>query len=521
MNYLFKSFPAGKLIRFLCLIGFLITTTNVFAQSYPVTLQGENTTQGKVIEALKKQTSLDFFFSNEELDVNKRVNISFNNTPLVEALESMLGNGYNARIEGSRVIITLKTTSAQNHRPIIVKGTVKDSDNLPLPGVSIRLKDYPTVGATTDGEGNYTLSFPSYIKATLLFTFIGMKPVEVAYNGQPEINIRMEDDIAMMDEVVVTGIFERAVETFTGSVSSYRTEEIKAVGAQNVLQSLRTLDPSFQITPSNEFGSDPNRLPDINIQGKTSIVSFEEEYATDPNQPLFILDGFEVPLQTIVDLNMNRVASITLLKDAASTALYGSRAANGVVVVETIRPKSGELKVTYSGDFSVSIPDLTDYNMMNAAEKLEFERLAGFYNARSASNHYEQFGWTRLYNERLARVKSGVDSYWLSEPVRTGFTHKHNLYIYGGDDAMTYGLGVNYGGTNGVMYESGRDIVGMNMDLMYRKGQFRFNNRFVFDYTDAYNPPTPFSVFVQTNPYYEKEYEGSNPPAGWIINLYI
>ena len=162
-----------------------------------------------------------------------------------------------------------------------------------------------------------------------------------------------------MDEVVVTGIFERKSESFTGSATTYKKEDLKMMGSQNILQSLRTLDPSFHITPNNEFGSDPNKLPDIDIRGKTSIVNLKEDYAVDPNQPLFILDGFEVYLQTIVDLNMERVASVTILKDAASTAIYGSRAANGVVVVETKRPAPGTLRLSYNGDFTVQMPDLS------------------------------------------------------------------------------------------------------------------------------------------------------------------
>lgn len=109
------------------------------------------------------------------------------------------------------------------------------------------------------------------------------------------------------------------------------------------------------------------------------MIGLKEQFGTDPNQPLFILDGFETTLQVITDLNMERVESVTILKDAASTAIYGSKAANGVVVIETKRPEQGKFKISYVGDFSLSMPDLSDYNLMNAAEKLEFERLAGYY----------------------------------------------------------------------------------------------------------------------------------------------
>ena len=129
-------------------------------------------------------------------------------------------------------------------------------------------------------------------------------------------------------------------------------------------------------------------MPDIEIRGKSSVVGLKEEYGTDPNQPLFILDGFETTLETVMNLNMNRVASVTILKDAASTAIYGSKASNGVVVIETKTPEKGRLQLSYKGDFGVDIADLSDYNLMNAREKLQFETLAGVYedNTNSPSN---------------------------------------------------------------------------------------------------------------------------------------
>ena len=155
------------------------------------------------------------------------------------------------------------------------------------------------------------------------------------------IEIVLEEENADLDEVVITGIYTRKKESFTGSSQTYKTEDLKMIGTQNIIQSLKTLDPAFNLLESKEYGSDPNRLPDIEIRGKSSVVGLKEEFGQDPNQPLFILDGFETTLQTIVDLNMDRVASVTILKDAASTAIYGSKAANGVIIVTTKRGADG------------------------------------------------------------------------------------------------------------------------------------------------------------------------------------
>lgn len=497
-----------KLTVLLILLGLLRVGATENNQAYRITLEMENVATGKAIESVKGQTNLDFFYSNEELNVNRKVSVSCKDASLEDALRQILGEGYSFRLVDNTVVIRPVQQQQAQPKTITVKGIVRDKQNHPMPGVTVLLKG-TSVGVSTDVEGRYNLIFPEMKDAVISFSFIGMETKDVKYTGQTELNVVLEEATLEMDEVVVTGIFERKLDSYTGSAATYKTEDLKMIGSQNVLQSLRTLDPSFHITPNNRFGSDPNKLPDVDIRGKTSVVNLREEYAVDPNQPLYILDGFEVPLQTIVDLNMQRIASVTILKDAASTAIYGSRAANGVLVIETKRPQQGTLRVSYAGDFSVSMPDLTDYNMMNAEEKLEFERLTGYYENGNSDIH--RFNLKRLYNERLERVKSGVNSYWLNEPVRTGFSHKHNLYVEGGDDAMLYGMGLSYNGTQGIMKQSDRDVLGFNIDLRYRKGKFRFDNKFSLDYTESNNPAQSFSVYVQTNPYYEKDYVGSEP----------
>lgn len=461
-----------------------------------------------LFQEIQKQTGVDFVYNEEQCRNFGKVSIRVSDGTVEQILQQIFQSGnLTYRYENGVIMVKASEPGLPQVKKQIVRGKVIDMEGKPLPGVAIFIKG-TTVGGTTDANGKYELTLPETKNTILIYTFIGMKPQEVNYQGQQEINITLKPQATEMEEVVVTGIFERKAESFTGSAATYKTEDLKMMGTQNILQSLRTLDPSFHITPNNEFGSDPNKLPDIDIRGKSSIVNLREEYETDPNQPLFVLDGFEVPLQTIVDLNMERVASVTILKDAASTAIYGSRAANGVVVIETKKPAQGSLRLSYNGNFSVQMPDLSDYNMMNAAEKLEFERLTGYY---SSSNQENNFFLQRLYNERLGRIQSGVDTYWLSEPVRTGFSHKHNLYVEGGDNAMLYGIGASYSGTEGVMKQSGRDVLSFNIDLRYRKGKFRFDNKFTLDYTEAGNAPQSFSVYVQTNPYYEKDYEGATP----------
>lgn len=467
----------------------------------------------EALRTLSKESGCKIVFNHQDVSSYK-VSVDLKGESLEQALDLLLSNKpLSYERKGDYVVIAYKpengqVKTSQEVEMIEVSGVVFDNDGIALPGVAVVLSG-TTIGIATDLDGKFSIKLPKQSTILLKFSFVGMKMQEIEYKGKP-LKVVMEPDEAELDEVVVTGIFERKAESFTGSAATFKAKDLKMVGKQNILQSLKSLDPSFRIAESNEFGSDPNRMPDIEIRGKSSVVGLKSEYGSDPNQPLFILDGFETDIQTIMNLNMERVASITLLKDAASTAIYGSKAANGVVVVETVTPEPGQLRVNYSGDIQLSIPDLSQYNLMNAEEKLEFERLAGVYSATTSAPEL-QHDLTQVYNERLARVKGGVDSYWLNEPIRTGIIHKHNLFLEGGDEAMRYGAGVSYAATQGVMEKSNRDVVGINFDLLYRKGKFRFSNKVNFDYTQTNDPTVSFEQYALANPYYVKE-DGAKTP---------
>ena len=361
-----------------------------------------------------------------------------------------------------------------------------------------------TLGGVTDAEGNFKFEIPDQKDMILVFSFVGMKKQEVKYTGQENLHIVLEDDIAEMEEVVVNGIFTRKKENFTGSTTTFTSKELKMVGNQSVLQSLKTLDPSFAIIENNEFGSDPNHLPNIEIRGKSSIVGLTDEYETDPNQPLFILDGFESDLETINDLSMDRVQSITVLKDAAATAIYGSKAANGVVVVETKLPAMGSLRVNYNGNLQLTFADLSDYNLMNSYEKLTFERLAGCYRLIDDEGNILDEEQDQIYNDLMKEVARGVDTYWMNEPLRFATTHKHTLSIEGGDATFRYGAGLSYGKTEGVMKGSDREVMNGNIRLIYRKGKLSFTNNLNINYSKADREPVAFSEFAKANPYFRK-----------------
>ena len=431
-EYVLKFLKIMRLGIYLVLLTTFTVSANGFSQKVKVTLNLEQRSILEIIKELRKVSDYQFLYRVDELRKCGKRDLKVQDAGVEEVMRQLLdGTHLTWRLDDDVILIKTAPKTAAPAVPQkvrTVQGVVSDTKGGKLPGVTVILKG-TTLGGVTDAEGNFKFEIPDQKDMILVFSFVGMKKQEVKYTGQENLHIVLEDDIAEMEEVVVNGIFTRKKESFTGSTTTFTSKELKMVGNQSVLQSLKTLDPSFAIIENNEFGSDPNHLPNIEIRGKSSIVGLTDEYETDPNQPLFILDGFESDLETINDLSMDRVQSITVLKDAAATAIYGSKAANGVVVVETKLPAMGSLRVNYNGNLQLTFADLSDYNLMNSYEKLTFERLAGCYRLIDDEGNILDEEQDQIYNDLMKEVARGVDTYWMNEPLRFATTHKHTLSI--------------------------------------------------------------------------------------------
>lgn len=402
-----------------------------------------------------------------------------------------------------------------------VSGIVTDADKMPLPGVTVRVKGAGAidVGTATKADGTFSLVLPSAMKdPVLIFTYIGMKTIETPYKGV-YLNVVMEEDISEIKEVVVTGIFTRKAETFTGASSTISGEDLRRVGNQNVFQSLKTLDPTVYIPDNLTMGSDPNTVPTISMRGVSSFpleepTSLRSNYQRDPNQPLFILNGFETTAEYIMDMDMNRVESITILKDASSKAIYGSKAANGVIVIETKKLAGNQQRVTYNGSLSLEIPDLTSYDLCNAFEKLEVELLEGMYTYEYSVD--AQTRLTRIYNARKKRALEGLNTYWLSKPLRMGTGNKHNINVELGDsENLRSGLNFTFNRVNGAMKGSSRQNVSGDINVSYRRKDLSFRNILsVVSNKGSNSPYGSFSDYVKMNPYWEAIDENGNVARG-------
>lgn len=413
-------------------------------------------------------------------DIANSNNYTYNTYPLLDTPKNLIA------VHG-RIISELREEPV-SHATVYVKGA--------------------RFSSSTDTSGYFTIRIPASTKS-LTISQVNYESATVAIRQPGEmIYISLKPRGEVMTATVSTGMFARKKESFTGAVSTFTGDQLKMVSNQNVIQSLKTLDPSFIIMENNAAGSNPNVLPSIEIRGQSSLTSntLKDQFNTDPNMPLFVLDGFVASLQIISDLDMNRVATVTILKDAASAAMYGAKAANGVVVIETKKPKPGKMRLTYSGDFSLQAPDLSSYNMMNSTEELQFEKLAGRYTLGPRTASWPtQYYLDQLYSSHMQNVQKGINTYWLSEPVQMGFTAGNALYAEGGDSVMRIGLGGNYKTLTGAMKGSGRQSYSGTVDFSYRKGKFNVANKiYINGYSADDSYYGSFQTYVNAPTYFTK-----------------
>ncbi len=488
---LFRIMIKIKMMFLVVMLGSSGLNAEVWSQQKKIDLQFDQLNLIQLFEQIQQKTAYRFVFNHEDVQ-GYNVNGAIKGKTIVEILDyAFTGKPLKYEIIEDHIVIS-KIAQQPEKDILTIKGRVTDAKGHALPGVTVRLKN-TNFGAATDADGKYELAIGKEYATALIFTFVGMKEKEVEIKSRTEINVQLEEETSQLEDVVVTGYFNKSKSSFTGAVTQVKREEIQKFGSTNILNVLQIIDPSFKIKENNEMGSDPNTLPDFFVRGEGSFMG-------NSNIPTFIMDGYEVELSYIFDMDVERIESISILKDASATIYYGSRAANGVVIVETRRPERGELLVNYANRTSLSIADLSDYNLMNAAEKLEFERQAGLYTSDipSAQDNYD-----KKYQKTFKDIARGVNTDWIAQPVRNAVSHSHSLYISGGNEAVTYGLSGNYNRNNGVIKKSARETYGLTFDLTYRLRE-KLNIRNSFSFTNTLEKNSPygsFSNYAKANPY--------------------
>lgn len=511
----------------ICMFVFVFgASANSFSQKQTVTLDLYQCDVSTLFQEIWKQTGLRFVYNDRDVAKVARFDLQVKDKAVEEVLKDVFHETtLRCTFDGDVIMVIAskqQAVAADTVKKVTVKGKVTDEAKNPLPGVTVVVKipgmESSAIGTATDIDGLYELSWVDQKNASLVFTFVGMIAQEVKFTNQKEINVVLKEDSKEVEEVVVTGYFNRTKQSSTGAEVSVKGEELRKVGSLNMLQAISAFDPSVRTLPNNQWGSDPNHVPEISIRGENGfdLRSSADDSRSNPNAPLYIMDGIEVSATTVYDLDMNRVEAFSILKDASATALYGSRGANGVILITTVRPRSGELRVSVNARYDISAPDLSDYNLMNAREKLQYEKLAGVYTSKGGLE--EQMNKDELYNSRLEEVARGVDTYWLSKPLRTSVNQRYSVFVEGGDEHMRYGVDLKYDTDKGVMKGSGRERWGAKINLNYNLDNKLIvtNDLNVDDVKGENSPYGDFSQYTKLNPY-ERE---KDPETGELIRRF-
>lgn len=379
----------------------------------------------------------------------------------------------------------------------VFSGTVYDENGEPMPLVTVQILGQ-TGGFITDSKGHFEFKTKNATERVRV-TFMGYKAKAVTLRGGTPLRIDLEPDNQTIESVVITGFTKKDKKSYTGAQTTIKSEQLLSVGTKNLLQGLEAFVPGLQVVQQNNLGSDPNARPELNLRGRAT-------FSGAANLPLFVVDGAIVDVEYIYDMDMNTIESVTVLKDASASALYGAKAAAGVIVITTKPISEGAIRVNYSGTLRLSMPDLSDYHLLTPQQKLQYEDLAGLYKAGGTAMlpSFDLQHSLDLRRDRVVRmIQSGTNTDWLAKPLRTGVSHSHTVSADGGDKYVRYGLSLRYGNETGVMMQSARERLSGTFKLSYNKqGKFFASNTLTVNRSTSQDPSYgSFSNFSKQNPY--------------------
>jgi len=329
--YHYRWQKIGKIMKLciilVCLFSFSLSATTL-AQRERVNMKLQDVSLRQVLEQIREQTNLQFMMSKEQGERVGRVSVDAVNETVVEVLDKIFASTGLTWVVKEDIIVVKERPQQQMRNPARVKGVVKDQKGHPLPGVTVLIKG-TALGVVTDADGNYSLELPGAQGVRLIFSFIGMKTQEMAYTGQAELNIVMQEDITEMDEVVVTGYQNIKKENATGSYQTITSKELERRYSTDIISSLEGMLSGLV---SYNKGLNDDAESNIMIRGVSTF--------TDRTKPLVVVDG--LPIEgSIETINPYDISSITVLKDASAASIYGVRASNGVIVVTNVRRMTG------------------------------------------------------------------------------------------------------------------------------------------------------------------------------------
>ena len=506
-KYVFRRILWGLLLVF-------IFGGSVFAQQKKLTINLKNGSFAQLTDQIKKQSDYTFFFNNAMVMSLKKITIQVKEVTLDSVLNIALkGSDLTYKIKDKTVILYAKETPEAASKTVKLQGQVNDEAGEALPGVNVFIKG-TTVGTVTDLDGNYSLVVPDVMGMEVVFTFIGKKTKEIKYTGDRFMNVMLKDSYNEMDEVQVrarANVNEIDVRAKTGVVNEVDVRRMNNKPVLDMALALQGMAPGLIVTNKGDLGS----KPEIRIRGTSSLREGDAA-----NEPLYVLDGQVISSDAFLTLNPNDIKEIKVLKDAAACALYGIKAANGVLEITSQRGTAGKMVYSYSFSGGVTLRGRRGVDMMNSKEKLELERrlentaTPGY---RYSEDYYRKYHANDPNLESLiARGQQVLDSLsrintdWFKELLRNNFYQEHNLSARGGTEQTSFYASLNYSQQGGRI--PGNDIKRVTARLSVDQeitpklyASLSVNGGYSLTNTPNGTSYSPTDLVYQLNPYETKD----------------
>lgn len=438
-----KIWMTMRLIAFLFFVSLIHVSASVYSQKTKLNIKLENATLQQVFSAIQEQTEFDFFYKNEQIPANARISIEYQYEAIEVVLDKILkGTGLTYHLMDKDIVISTKgaaKSDVSSQQQKSVSGKVIDSIGGGLPGVSVVVKG-TTNGTITDTNGKYSLSIPPSSK-TLVFSFVGMKTQEAEIGSQSIINITLQDETIGIEEVVAVGYGTQKKVNLTGSVSAVSDNELIKRPASNTSLLLQGKVSGVQIIQNSAQPGMEN--PSIQIHGVGT-------FSAAGNNPLVLIDGVQGSLNNI---NPNMIENISVLKDAASCAIYGVQAANGVILVTTKIGKKGRMNIEYSYNYGIQkplgVPDL----IWNSVEFMQLSNEGINRTGQNISKLYTQVQIDAYKNGNGSAQFPNTN--WTDIMFKNAGMQQHFLNISGGEVKTTYNFSLGYLDQDGILLNTG------------------------------------------------------------------
>ena len=473
-------------MKTLLLLGVLLFGFTVSAQSQKVSLDFKNERVEKVLASIKSQTGMSLVFSDQLVDVNRKVTIQLKDVTLKEALTRLLsGTDLTFEIRNNKIyFIEKKAVSRPGSKKKRVTGVVKDVMGEPLIGANVVEKGRSTNGVITDFNGKFTLEVDE--SASLVVSYIGYLAQDIPTKGKGDFHIVLKEDANTLDEVVVTGYGDFKKATYTGSASVLTTEKLEALPVVSVGQMIESNIPGISVVAGTS--SQPGAKTTLRVRGIASMNASTE--------PLYVLDGVPIPsydlsnftsmseaggMGVIETLNPADIESITVLKDAASASLYGAKGANGVVLITTKKGKEGKLRVNMAAKYGITDFAYTYRPLMGGEERRELihEGLVNFQLDKGVSEQEAQQYADANIDQYAKRLSQGYSD-WESALFKKGYQQDYNLSASAGNQNSSFIGSLGYTKQTGVSLNSEMERFTGRVDASnkYKKVEFGMNASF-------------------------------------------